>query len=64
MEKITADTLRDWLEDPGLFIMDVRSPLAWAGSTTKVKHAHRFDPAQLSPAALQEIPRDKKLVLY
>ncbi len=64
MEKITPETLRDWLEDPQVFIMDVRSPLAWAASTAKVKHAHRFDPAQLILGAIKDIPKDKKVVLY
>jgi rhodanese-related sulfurtransferase len=64
MEKITKETLRGWLEDPQVFIMDVRSPQAWEASTAMIKHAHRFDPTQLTTADLKTIPKDKKVVLY
>jgi len=64
MEKITQETLRGWLKDPQVFIMDVRSPQAWEASSAKIEHAHRFDPTQLTLAAIKDIPKDKKVVVY
>jgi uncharacterized protein YndB with AHSA1/START domain len=64
MERITPETLKDWLGEPDLFIIDLRNQAAWEGSAAKIKQAHRFDPAQWSPAQALDIPPDKKLVLY
>jgi hypothetical protein len=63
MEKIDKETLRGWLGDPGVFIIDVRTQADWEGSPVKVEHAHRFDPQKVTEWA-QDLPRDKKLVLY
>ncbi len=62
-EKIDPETLKGWLEDPEVFIMDVRQAGAWQGSHAKIKNAKHFDPTAF-PAWVNEIPPDRKLVLY
>ncbi len=63
MQKIDLDTLRSWLDAPDVFIMDVRNPNDWEVSSTKIKHARRFDPLRFGEWA-SGLPRDKRLVLY
>ena len=63
MEKIDADTLKDWLEAPDLYIIDVRGQSAWDESAAKIRHAHRFDPYAVESWG-KNLPRDKRLVLY
>ena len=63
MERVDKQTLRKWLEQPDLFLMDVRSKSAWDQSIAKIKHAHRFAPDKL-PQMVQDIPKNRKLVIY
>ena len=63
VEKIVPETLKSWLEDPEVFIMDLRQPGAWNGSTAKIKNAKHFDPNAF-PVWVNEIPPDRKLALY
>jgi rhodanese-related sulfurtransferase len=63
MESVDKETLRNWLEQPDLFLMDVRSTFAWDHSIAKIKQAHRFAPDKL-PRMLQDIPKNRKLVIY
>lgn len=63
MKTVDKETLRSWLEDPNLFLMDVRSAAAWKRSIAKIERAHRFDPEKLGKM-VQDIPKHKKLVLY
>ncbi len=63
MKTIDKQTLRSWLGQPDLFLMDVRSPEGWRRSIAKIEQAHRFEPAKLGKMA-QDIPKNKKLILY
>jgi rhodanese-related sulfurtransferase len=63
MERVDKETLRKWLEQPDLFLMDVRSKSAWDQSIAKIKHAHRFAPDKL-PQMVQDIPKNRRLVIY
>ncbi len=63
MEKITAETLKGWLEDPDVFVIDLRNQADWEDSNTKIRHAHRFDPFKVANWS-KTLPRDKNLVLY
>ncbi len=63
MERIDIDTLLHWLDDPEVFIMDVRNPTDWEASSSKIEHAHHFDNSRLGEWA-NDLPRDKRLVLY
>ena len=63
MKSVDRETLKDWLGQSNLFLMDVRSETAWKRSIAKIEHAHRFDPQNLSKM-IRDIPKNKKLVLY
>jgi len=63
MKTVDQETLKSWLGQPGLFLMDVRSAAGWRGSIAKIEHAHRFEPGRLSKMA-RDIPKNPKLVLY
>ena len=63
MKTVDQQTLRNWLEDADLFLMDVRSTSARNHSIAKIEHSHRFDPEKFGKMA-QDIPKNKKLVLY
>ena len=64
MERIKPETLRGWLADPGVFVLDVRSPQAWETSQVKIPQAHHFNPQQPVETWVQNIPQDKKVVAY
>ena len=63
MKTVDKETLKGWLGQPDLFLMDVRSAAGWRGSIAKIEHAHRFEPDRLGKMA-RDIPKNKKLVLY
>ncbi len=63
MKTLDKETLKSWLGEPDLFLMDVRSAAGWQSSIAKIEHAHRFEPDKLSKMA-QDLPKNKKLVLY
>jgi len=59
---ISQETLKSWLNDPNLLIIDVRLN-SYYTSTRKIKGAVRQDPFHVrswGPA----LPKDKKIVLY
>ena len=64
MERMAQETLKARLDDPEVFLLDVRSPRAWEESGAMIKGAHRFDPGQPTEAWAPELPRDKQLVAY
>jgi hypothetical protein len=64
VERIDPRTLQDWLADPEVFILDVRSPRAWEDSQAQIPGSHRFNPHQPVETWAQNIPKDKKLVAY
>lgn len=63
MKTVDKETLKNWLGQPDLFLMDVRSSDGWGRSIAKIEYAHRFDPDKLTKMA-QDLPKNKKLVLY
>ncbi len=63
MNTVDKETLKSWLGQSDLFLMDVRTRRAWEASISKIEHARRFDPDKL-PKMAKEIPQNKKLVLY
>lgn len=63
MQLVDKETLKSWLGQPDLFLMDVRSASAWNRSIAKIEHSHRFDPEKLGKMG-QDIPKNKKLVVY
>ncbi len=63
MKRVNKETLKKWLDQPGIFLMDVRSATAWNLSIAKIEHSHRFAPEKFGKM-VQDIPKNKKLVLY
>jgi rhodanese-related sulfurtransferase len=64
VERRKPETLRTWLEDPEVYILDVRTPRAWDASQAMIPHARRFDPHQPLDTWAGNIPKDKKIVAY
>ncbi len=62
---VDRDTLKSWLGDPGVMILDVRLPGDWESSDRKIKGAMHMDP---DPSEVekwgQNLPKDKKIVVY
>ncbi len=63
MKMVNKETLKAWLGQPDVFLMDVRSAAGWNKSIAKIDRAHRFDPENLSKMS-RDIPKNKKIVLY
>lgn len=61
--RLDKDTLKGWLSDPQVIILDVRQPQDWRGSDKKIKGAVRQDPKKAKTWAAG-LPKDKKIVLY
>ena len=63
MKTVDRETLKSWIGQQDLFLMDVRSSSAWNRSIAKIEHSQRFEPEKLGQMA-RDIPKNKKLVLY
>jgi len=61
--RVDKDTLKSWLSDPQMIILDVRIPSDWQESQTKIKGARRQVPEEVKTWAAT-LPREKKIVLY
>jgi rhodanese-related sulfurtransferase len=59
---VSKQTLKSWLNDPHLLIIDVRRG-SYETSTKKIKGAVRKDPDGVNSWAAT-LPKDKKIVLY
>jgi rhodanese-related sulfurtransferase len=63
VQRVDKDTVKGWLGQPDVVIIDVRSPSDWAASDKKIQGAVRKDPGTVAAWA-GEIPKDKRIVLY
>ena len=61
--RLECATLKSWLGDPQVIIIDVRAPQDWEGSAKKIKGAQRRDSKDVKTWAAS-LPKDKKIVLY
>jgi rhodanese-related sulfurtransferase len=61
--RIDKETLKSWLGNPGVMIIDVRQPRDWQASDKKIQGAVREDPHAVDVWAAS-LPKDKKIVLY
>lgn len=61
--RIDKETVKGWLADPQVVIVDVRYGKDWQDSKTKIKGAVRQDPKGVQTWAAS-LPKDKKIVLY
>ena len=57
------ETIKGWLSDPQVMIIDVRAAKDWDPSHMKIKGAVRQDPNEVKTWAAN-LPRDQKIVLY
>jgi rhodanese-related sulfurtransferase len=61
--RLDKETLKSWLSDPQVVIVDVRTGKDWQASQTKIKGAVRQDPQEVQTWAAS-LPKEKKIVLY
>ena len=61
--RLDKDTLKSWLADPQVIVLDVRQPKDWDGSNKKIKGAVRQEPNEVKTWAAG-LPKDQKIVLY
>ncbi|MHB9075547.1 MAG: hypothetical protein ACYC6G_18740 [Desulfobaccales bacterium] len=60
---LDKETIKSWLSDCTVIVLDVRAPKDWNVSDKKIKGAVRQDPDEVKTWAAS-LPRDKKIVLY
>jgi len=61
--RIEKDTLKGWLGDPNVLVIDVRADYDWKASDKKIKGAVRQDPKEVKGWA-SSLSKEKKIVLY
>jgi rhodanese-related sulfurtransferase len=61
--RVDPGTLKSWLADPQVVILDVRAAEDWEKGDKKIKGAVRQDPKDVKTWAAT-LPKDKKIVLY
>ena len=61
--RVDKETVKGWLGDPQVVIVDVRAGSDWQDSKTKIKGAVRQEPKAVQTWAAS-LPKDKKIVLY
>jgi uncharacterized protein YcfL len=61
--RLDKETLKSWLYDPQVIILDVRASKDWEGNDKKIKRAVRQDPKEAKTWAAV-LPKDNKIVLY
>jgi rhodanese-related sulfurtransferase len=61
--RIDKETLKSWLGNPEVMIIDVRQPGDWQASDKKIQGAVWEDPHAVSAWAAT-LPKNKKIVLY
>ncbi|MGD0971173.1 MAG: rhodanese-related (seleno)protein [Desulfobaccales bacterium] len=60
--RLDRETLKTWLSDPQVLILDVRQPHDWQDSDKKIKGAVRQDPNDFKTWAAN-LPKGEKIVL-
>ncbi|MCK9377296.1 MAG: hypothetical protein M0P73_14240 [Syntrophobacterales bacterium] len=60
---LDKETIKSWLSDREVMILDVRASKDWQVSDKKIKGAVRQDPDEVKTWAAT-LPKDKKIVLY
>jgi len=61
--RVDKETVKGWLGNPQVVIVDVRAGNDWQDSKTKIKGAVRHDPKAVQTWAAS-LPKEKKIVLY
>ena len=60
---LDKETIKNWLSDREVMILDVRAPKDWKVSDKKIQGAVRQDPEEVKTWAAN-LPKNKKIVLY
>lgn len=61
--RVDKETLKSWLSDPQVLILDVRAGTDLTKIDKKIKGAMRQEPKEVKTWAAK-LPKDKKIVLY
>jgi len=61
--RITAGQLKEMLGDPNVIIIDVRDPVSWVKSASKILGAVREDPQNVGTWA-EKYAREQTIVFY
>jgi rhodanese-related sulfurtransferase len=61
--RMSKETLKGKLNDPGLIVVDVRTESAWEKCDTKITGARRESPEKVS-AWMANYPKEKTIVFY
>lgn len=61
--RVDKDTVKGWLDDPGVIIIDVRAPDDWLASDKKIKGAIRQNPEKVD-SWVKGLSKEKRIVLY
>jgi hypothetical protein len=61
--RVERETLKGWLGDPNVLLIDVRAAKDWQESDKKIKGAQRQDPKKVKTWAAG-LSKEKKIVLY
>ena len=61
--RVEKDTLKGWLGDPNVLVIDVRADPDWKVSDKKIKGALRKDPKEVKGWA-SGLSKERKIVLY
>ncbi len=60
---VSKETLKDWMENGSVTVLDARRGRDWSSSEFKIKGAHRTAPDKFSNWKA-DFSKDQKLVLY
>ena len=63
IRRVDKETLKGWLGQPGVTIIDARTPRSWASSDRKIKGAVYQDPGEVATWG-KTLPKDNKIVVY
>jgi hypothetical protein len=63
VQLLDRKTIKSWLSDREVIILDVRAPKNWNVSDKKIKGAVREDPDEVQTWAAH-LPKNKKIALY
>lgn len=61
--RVDKETLKGWLGQPGVTIIDARTSRSWASSHRKIKGAVYQDPEEVATWG-KTLPKDNKIVVY
>jgi rhodanese-related sulfurtransferase len=63
VRRVDKDTLKGWLGQPDVVVIDVRAPKDWAASDKKIAGAVRREPGDVANWG-KMLPPGKKIVTY